>query len=81
VNQTQTVAVYDVTADRVIEVTVAEAAAGMVRYARSLGAGTPACGVYERRALEIRETIRQALADWDAATPAQREAALAAAAR
>jgi hypothetical protein len=28
---------------------------------------------------ESRETIRQALTDWDAATPAQREAALAAA--
>lgn len=27
--------------------------------------------------IEIRETLRQALTDWDAATPAQRQAALA----
>lgn len=36
-----------------IEVTVQEAAAGMMRYARTLGPGTPACGVVEQRALEL----------------------------
>jgi hypothetical protein len=45
--------VYDVTSDQMTEVTPAEAAAGMMRYARSLGPGTAACGVWERRALEL----------------------------
>jgi len=35
------------------EVTVQEAAAGMIRYARSLGPGTPACGEAERQALAM----------------------------
>ena len=39
--------------DAAVEVTRSEAAAGMVRYARSLGAGTPACGEWERRAMDI----------------------------
>jgi hypothetical protein len=50
---TDTVQVWDVDADELREVPRAEAAAGMVRYARSLGPGTPACGVFERRALEL----------------------------
>ena len=46
--------VWDVATDTVIEVTAAEAAAGMVRYARrELEAGTPACGEYERQALAL----------------------------
>jgi len=47
------VTVWDVDAGCQREVTRAEAAAGMVRYARSLGAGTPACGEYERHALLV----------------------------
>ena len=39
--------------DEVLQVTVTEAAAGMIRYARTLGPGTPACGVVERRAIEL----------------------------
>jgi hypothetical protein len=42
--------VYDVERDEMTEVTPAEARAGMVRYARSLGAGTSACAEWERRA-------------------------------
>jgi hypothetical protein len=42
--------VYDVERDAMTEVTPAEARAGMVRYARSLGPGTPACAEWERRA-------------------------------
>ena len=45
------VTVYDVDNDETLEVTAAEAAAGMIRYAREhLGAGTPACAVWEQRA-------------------------------
>lgn len=39
--------------DFTIWVTRQEAAQGLIRYARSLGRGTPACGEAERRALEI----------------------------
>ena len=46
------VTVYDVDNDEPLEVTGAEAAAGM--YAREhLGAGTPACGEVERQALQL----------------------------
>lgn len=45
--------VYDEENDEVIRVSRAEAAAGMLRFARSLGPGTPACAVWEQRALEI----------------------------
>jgi hypothetical protein len=48
-----TVQVWDMDADEVREVTVAEAAAGMVRYARSLRPGTAACGEVERKALDL----------------------------
>lgn len=47
------VAVWDVEAGETAWVTRAEAAAGMVRYARSLGPGSPACGEAERRALAM----------------------------
>ncbi len=48
------VTVYDVENDEPLEVTVAEAAAGMIRYAREhLGPGTPACGEMERQALRL----------------------------
>jgi hypothetical protein len=47
------VAVYDVQSDAAKMVSRAEAAAGVMRYARSLGAGSPACGEAERRALQI----------------------------
>lgn len=43
-------------ADFTIWVTRQEAAQGLIRYARSLGRGTPACGEAERRALEILRT-------------------------
>jgi hypothetical protein len=49
------IAVWDADSDTVIAVTVAEAAAGLVRYARRLGPGTPACGVYEARAIELMQ--------------------------
>ena len=49
----RTVQVWDVRTDAVTEVTVQEAAAGMIRYARSLGPGTAACGEVERQALEL----------------------------
>lgn len=52
-SQSETVQVWDVDAEQLREVPRAEAAAGLVRYARSLGPGTPACGVGERRALEL----------------------------
>jgi len=47
------ISVYDVEAGTSRQVSRAEAAAGMLRYARSLGRGTPACAVYERRAVEV----------------------------
>ena len=47
------VMVYDVATSEAREVTVEEAAAGLMRYARSLGPGTPACGEYERQALAM----------------------------
>lgn len=49
------VPVYDLDAGETIYVPLAEARAGMVRYARSLGPGTPACGVWEERALKLAE--------------------------
>lgn len=51
-----TVLVWDMDADEVREVPAIEARAGMLRYGRSLGPGTPACGVWERRAIELTET-------------------------
>ena len=47
--------VWDVEHDAMIEVTRAEAAAGVQLYARSLGAGTAACGVWEQRAVELAQ--------------------------
>ena len=47
------IAVWDVADGRVITVTRSEAAAGMIRYARTLGPGSPACGELERQALEL----------------------------
>lgn len=49
----ETVQVFDVDTEEIREVTRAEAAAGLIRVARSLGPGTPACGLFERRALEL----------------------------
>ena len=48
-----TVMVWDVDTETMREVSRAEAAAGIVRYARSLGAGTPAAGEVERQALAL----------------------------
>jgi hypothetical protein len=45
--------VWDVDRGEIREVSDSEVVAGMIRYARLLGAGTPACGVYERHALEL----------------------------
>ena len=47
------VLVYDEQADEIREVTRKEAAAGLMRFARSLGPGTPACGEWERKALAM----------------------------
>lgn len=49
----ETVMVYCEETDQILEVTPAEAAAGMLRYARSLGPGSAACGEVERQALEM----------------------------
>jgi hypothetical protein len=46
--------VRDVDRGQMTEVTTAEAAAGMMRYARSLGPGSAACGEWERAAVELR---------------------------
>lgn len=51
--EAQPVMVWDVHVGMAREVSRAEAAAGLVRYARSLGPGTAACGEYERRALAL----------------------------
>lgn len=45
------VQVYNIDAGRIIEVSADEARAGMVRYARSLGAGSAACGAWEQRSM------------------------------
>ncbi len=45
--------VYDVEVGTIIDVAPAEAAAGLVRYARSLGPGAAACGELERQALNL----------------------------
>jgi hypothetical protein len=50
---TKMIKVWDVGTDQVKEVPVSEAAAGLVRYARSLGPGTPAAGAWERRAIAL----------------------------
>ena len=47
------VQVWNVDTDEIIEVTRQEAAAGMVRYARTLGPGSAACGEVERQALAL----------------------------
>ncbi len=47
------VLVWDVDVEEMRELSRAEAAAGMVRYGRSLGPGTPACGVAEQHALGL----------------------------
>jgi hypothetical protein len=48
-----TVMVWNVDTEEPMEVSRAEAAAGMVRYARTLGPGTAACGEVERQALNL----------------------------
>ena len=45
--------VWDVDREQMTEVTKAEAAAGMMRYARTPGPGSAACGEWERRAVEL----------------------------
>jgi hypothetical protein len=47
------ITVWDTRAGEMREVTRRESAAGMIRFARSLGPGTPACGAWEQRALEL----------------------------
>jgi hypothetical protein len=53
VSASQLIHVWDTGSDQVIEVTRGEAVAGMLRYARTLGPGTPACGELERQALSL----------------------------
>jgi hypothetical protein len=45
--------VYDCKAGEAREVTRAEAAADIMRFARELGPGTPACGEWEKYALRV----------------------------
>jgi hypothetical protein len=52
------ITVYDLTTGTIASVPAAEARAGVLRYARSLGPGTPACGEWEWKALEITEEER-----------------------
>jgi hypothetical protein len=59
------VQVWDVAADTALEVPRAEAVAGMIRYARSLGPGSPACGEAERQALELARGERADIAPED----------------
>ena len=47
------VLVYDMQNGQITEVTTAEAAAGMMRYARTLGPGSAVCGEWERRSVEL----------------------------
>jgi len=47
------VPVYEVGTGAVKEVPRSEAAAGLMRYARTLGPGSPACGEVERQALAL----------------------------
>lgn len=47
------VIVWNAETDESLVVTREQAAAGIAAYARSLGPGTPACGVWERKALEM----------------------------
>lgn len=47
------IVVWDEAADLPRVVTIEEAAQGLIRYARSLGMGSPACGEVERQALEL----------------------------
>jgi hypothetical protein len=51
--------VYDVVTGKLVTVTVAEAQAGLIRYARSLGPGTPACAEWERKAIEFGRLHRE----------------------
>lgn len=48
-----TVMVYDTNIGAIREVPRTEAVAGMLRYARTLGPGTAACGEVEQQALEL----------------------------
>jgi hypothetical protein len=50
---TRLIQVYDTSTGEPLDVPIGEAAAGLMRFARSLGPGTPACGVWEQRALEL----------------------------
>lgn len=45
--------VWDVDREQMTEVTKAEATAGLMRYARTLGPGSAGCGEWERRAVEL----------------------------
>lgn len=47
------VIVWNAETDESLVVTREQAAAGIMAYARSLGPGTPACGEFERKALEL----------------------------
>jgi len=47
------VPVWDVASERVRMVTPAQAVAGLLAYARTLGLGTPAAAVATRRALDL----------------------------
>jgi hypothetical protein len=48
-----TVMVYDVETGTMREVPSKEAAAGVLRYARTLGAGSAACGEFQLKALRL----------------------------
>ena len=67
-------AVYDVETGETREVTAAEALAGGIRYARTLGAGTPAAGEAERQALTAAAADDEQPAGWDDMSDREREA-------
>jgi len=57
-HRTSLVLCHDTASGAVLLLTAREAAAGMLRYAHSLGQGTPACAAWEERAVRMARTGR-----------------------
>ena len=67
--------VYDIENDQIIEVTAAEALAGGIRAARTLGPGTPAAAEAERQAIRAFEDADDEQPyGWDDLSDREREA-------
>ncbi len=50
--------VYDIDKGEMIEVSQAEAAAGLLRFGRRLGSGSAAGGIWEQRAIELAKAAK-----------------------